>query len=91
MFMSWGWAPRTMAQIWEYARAHGFTIVSKDADFAERAVLESDPPKVVWLRVGNCSTKEIEAVLRDQCEAILAFMERDSETCLALTRSERGR
>ena len=46
--------------VWEYAKAHGFAIVSKDSDFAERSVLESGPPKVIWIRLGNCSTSEIE-------------------------------
>jgi predicted nuclease of predicted toxin-antitoxin system len=37
--------------LWDYARAHGFTIVSQDADFAEMAALLRTPPKVVWLQV----------------------------------------
>ena len=28
--------------VWEYAKARGFTIVSKDSDFTERSVLERD-------------------------------------------------
>jgi predicted nuclease of predicted toxin-antitoxin system len=32
--------------IWDYAAANGFTIVSLDADFAERAALVGPPPKV---------------------------------------------
>ncbi len=38
-------------EIWTYAKAHGFVIVTKDADFAERSVLETGPPKVLWLRI----------------------------------------
>jgi predicted nuclease of predicted toxin-antitoxin system len=33
--------------VWDYAKVNGFAIVSKDADFAERSVLENDPPKIV--------------------------------------------
>ena len=73
--------------IWGYAKENGFSIVSKDADFAERSVLESDPPKVVWLRIGNCTTDDVEALLRAQYETICGFVERDSETCLLLLRS----
>jgi predicted nuclease of predicted toxin-antitoxin system len=36
--------------VWEYAKANGFAIVSKDSDFAERSVLENDPLKIVWIR-----------------------------------------
>jgi len=50
------------SSIWEYARENGFTIVSKDADFPERGVLLGSPPKVVWIRRGNCSTAEIAGI-----------------------------
>jgi predicted nuclease of predicted toxin-antitoxin system len=70
--------------VWNYAKAHGLAIVSKDSDFAERSVLESEPPKVIWVRIGNCSTKDIEKVLRSQYEAIRSFVEEDLETCLLL-------
>ena len=40
--------------IWAFARANGFTIVSKDADFHQRSLLYGQPPKLVWLRLGNC-------------------------------------
>ena len=74
------------SDIWEHAKAHGFAIVSKDADFAERSVLEDDPPKIIWLRVGNCRTSEIERLLRAHREAIRGFLEEDEETCLLLGR-----
>lgn len=72
------------SEVWEHAKAHGFVIVSKDADFAERSVLESNPPKVIWLRLGNCSTNDVERVLRVHVDAIREFVERDPETCLLL-------
>jgi predicted nuclease of predicted toxin-antitoxin system len=33
--------------IWEYAEANGFAIVTKDADFAELALIEGSDPKVL--------------------------------------------
>jgi predicted nuclease of predicted toxin-antitoxin system len=50
--------------IWNHAKADGFTIVTQDADFAERSRLQGAPPKVVWLRCGNRSAAEIEQILR---------------------------
>jgi predicted nuclease of predicted toxin-antitoxin system len=73
--------------IWDYAKQHGFTIVSKDSDFAERSVLESNPPKIIWIRLGNCSTNEVEHLLRSAHETIRAFIEEDKETCLLLGRA----
>ena len=49
-------------RIWEYARDHGLTIVSKDNDFRQRSFLAGFPPKVVWLNVGNAGTRAIEAL-----------------------------
>jgi predicted nuclease of predicted toxin-antitoxin system len=38
-------------EVWDYARMHGFAIVSKDTDFRERSFVEGFPPKVIWLDV----------------------------------------
>ena len=35
--------------IWEYAKRHGYILVSKDSDFHERSLLYGRPPKVVWI------------------------------------------
>ena len=72
--------------VWDYAKLHGFAIVSKDSDFAERSVLESRPPKVIWIRLGNCSTADVESMLRSALETVRAFIEQDEETCLQLGR-----
>ena len=61
--------------VWGYAHANGYTIVSKDSDFSERAVLRGTPPKVVWLRLGNCTTGQVEAALRGRQAEIRAFIE----------------
>ncbi len=50
--------------VWEYARDNCFVIVSKDSDFADLSVLYGAPPKIVWIRHGNCSTAAIAALLR---------------------------
>ncbi len=51
--------------VWKHAKDNGFVVVTKDADFADLSVLRGFPPKVVWLRRGNCSTADIENMLRD--------------------------
>ncbi|BAY39298.1 hypothetical protein NIES2111_36720 [Nostoc sp. NIES-2111] len=50
--------------IWEYALNNGFTVVTRDADFNELSIIRGFPPKVIWIRRGNCSTNQIEEILR---------------------------
>ena len=42
------------------------------------------PPKVVWSRRGNCSTPEIEEILRVRQADLLAFEQDQQGTFLAL-------
>jgi predicted nuclease of predicted toxin-antitoxin system len=37
--------------VWEWAKKHGFTIVSKDTDFHQRAIVFGHPPKFIWLQL----------------------------------------
>ena len=54
-----------------YARDNGFLVVTKDADFAELA-LSGDPTLEVFrLRLGNCTTSELERALATSREAVL--------------------
>jgi predicted nuclease of predicted toxin-antitoxin system len=50
--------------VWNHARDNGFAIVSKDSDFHRMSFVLGTPPKVIWLRIGNCATAVIEHVLR---------------------------
>ena len=40
-------------EIWRFAIAGGWCIVTKDEDFAVRHMTETSGPQVVWLRIGN--------------------------------------
>jgi predicted nuclease of predicted toxin-antitoxin system len=59
--------------IWRYAAANGLAIVSKDVDFSDLASRLGSPPKVIWVRLGNCSTADVEAALRAYHADLLAF------------------
>ena len=70
--------------IWQYAKAHGYAIVSKDSDFQQRSLLHGAPPKFIWLRIGNCTTKRIEDLLRSYSAAIHTFDLDNSKSHLML-------
>ena len=59
--------------VWAYAAAQGLAIVSKDSDFQHRALLFGHPPKVAWIRLGNCSTAAVVTLLRTRQADLLAF------------------
>ena len=61
--------------LWDYARQNGFTLVTQDADFSERSHALGHPPKVIWIRLGNCSTAQIESILRLHHQAIASLEE----------------
>lgn len=59
--------------VWQYARNNNFTIVTKDSDFSELSLLLGFPPKVIWIRIGNCTTKNIESLIRSNAQEIDDF------------------
>lgn len=61
------------AAVWDHARAQGFAIVSKDSDFHQRSFVFGAPPKVIWLRLGNCTTQELHDLLRARVADLEAF------------------
>ena len=56
--------------IWEYAREHGYAIVTKDADYYDLSLLRGAPPYVVWLQTGNADKAEVLRLLLDHVDAI---------------------
>lgn len=72
-------------EMWKYAAEHGFTIVTKDADFHQRSLLSGAPPKVIWLRIGNCSVAESAAALRERYTPIRRFIEESGADYLILS------
>lgn len=68
-------------RLWDYASAHGFTIVSKDTDFRERSYVQGFPPKIIWLDVRNAGTEAIAELLRREAQRIAHF---DASTELSM-------
>lgn len=70
--------------VWDYAKANHMMIVSKDADIHDLSLIFGNPPKVVWLRLGNCSTSDVESLLRREFDVIRTFHEDEHVSLLAL-------
>jgi predicted nuclease of predicted toxin-antitoxin system len=59
--------------VWDYAKDNDLTIISKDADMHDLSLVFGNPPKVIWLRLGNCSTSQVENLLRREFSTIELF------------------
>lgn len=59
--------------VWQYARDYNFTIATKDSDFSELSLLRGFLPKVIWIRIGNCTTNDVESKLRSHHPEIEEF------------------
>jgi predicted nuclease of predicted toxin-antitoxin system len=71
--------------VWDYAKNNGLMLVSKDSDMHQRSFVFGYPPKVIWVRLGNCSTSDVEQLLRRHFAVIKAFYEDDYASFLSLS------
>ncbi len=71
-------------EVWAHAANHGYTIVTKDADFHHRSLLHGPPPKIIWIRLGNCTTHDIADLLTARSEQVKAFLQSTAHSFLVL-------
>ena len=65
---------RTDEEIWAFAKANEFILVSKDKDFYQRVLFYGSPPKFVWLCLGNCTRDELLALILRHESRIFALL-----------------
>ncbi len=70
--------------IWEFARAHAYVIVTRDADFLELSQLKGQPPQVIWLRTANLSRAATLGILLNNQTRIEAALFEGEEACVEL-------
>ena len=70
--------------IWSWAASEGFLLVTKDEDFHRLSILLGPPPKVVWIRLGNCATTDVERLLRVRAKEVHAFADQTEAAFLEL-------
>ncbi|WPP49489.1 DUF5615 family PIN-like protein [Catalinimonas niigatensis] len=72
------------AIIFDYAKKNGYSIVTFDSDFVDLNVIRGIPPKIIWLKTGNLTTKSISNLLRKNMSAIHKFIESEEEEILEI-------
>ncbi len=70
--------------VWDFAKLNGFMIVSKDVDMHDLSLFFGNPPKVIWLRLGNCTTWDVESLLRKDFDVIRIFHDDEYTSLLRL-------
>jgi predicted nuclease of predicted toxin-antitoxin system len=60
------------SMLWEYAKEHDLTIITKDSDFSDRILVLQPPPRIIRLAVGNVRMRQfyqlILPVWQELCE-----------------------
>ena len=71
-------------EIFEYAKSNGYAVVTFDSDFVDLNVLKSFPPKIIWLRTGNLTTKSIAELINKNVVAIRNFLNSEEAQILEI-------
>ncbi|MCW5911817.1 MAG: DUF5615 family PIN-like protein [Cyclobacteriaceae bacterium] len=70
--------------IWEFAKAEGYTIVTFDSDFYDLSLLYGHPPKLIWLKCANQTSKYIGNILKAKSGQIQEFVNDQRLGCLEI-------
>jgi len=71
-------------EIWEFARANGFAILTADTDFGDIAISLGHPPKVILLKGCDYGNAIAEALIRNQAIRITEFLNDPDHALLIL-------
>jgi predicted nuclease of predicted toxin-antitoxin system len=73
--------------IFNYAKTHDYAIVTFDSDFVDLNVIKGIPPKIIWLKTGNLTTKHISELLRNNILSIRSFLQSEEEEILEIIKN----
>lgn len=64
--------------IFMFARNNSYdAIITIDDDFVKLLNLFSAPPKIIWIRTGNCSTSVLSEILIQRFDSLQNFLQSD--------------
>lgn len=72
-------------EIFQFARANDFTVVTFDSDFIDLNAINGIPPKIIWLNTGNLTTKNIADLLTKNLDTIQLYLSSETDEILELT------
>lgn len=63
--------------IFEFAKKNNLALVTFDSDFVDLNVIRGIPPKIIWMKTGNLTTKSVAALLNKNSNLIKMFLDSD--------------
>ena len=75
-------------EIFNFARVHEFVIITFDSDFVDLSIVKGIPPKIIWLRTGNLTTRSITNLLLQNISNIQNFLEQNEVGILEILRRD---
>ena len=70
--------------IWEFAKKEGFIIVTFDSDFYDLSLTQGHPPKLIWIKSGNITTRNLQKLLNAKAPQIKNFDDDKELGCLEI-------
>ncbi len=70
--------------IFNTARQFDYSLVTFDSDFADLNILNGSPPKIIWIRTGNLTTKSISELLLKNLSLINEFLNSKNQEVLQI-------
>jgi predicted nuclease of predicted toxin-antitoxin system len=80
-----GWIDWNDHDIFMTARDQKYdAVITLDEDFNKLLLQHGTPPKIIWIKTGNCSTSKLVEVITTHGQIILDFLSDDTYDCLEL-------
>lgn len=70
--------------IWDFAKNEGFIVVTFDSDFYDLSLTHGHPPKLIWIKSGNITTRNLEELLSAKALQIENFFNDKDLSCLEI-------
>ena len=67
--------PAKDTKIWQYAKDNEYAVITQDNDFNDLLSIKGFPPKIIWIKTGNCSRKLLVDILIRSKQSIYNFLE----------------
>lgn len=80
-----GYADFADSAIFNFAKANGYCIVTFDSDYADLSIVKGFPPKIIWLRSSNQTTRNILQLFERRSQAILDFINQSESGILEIS------